>query len=196
MFDEPVTQWCFTLVFLVLGLDSTLRMVVNRRRPLQLVGHGLHVVMSVVMVAMAWPWWLNLPNTPQVVFFTAAAGWFVLMFLGQSAPRMPRWCSDGHAPWHQVTHVVMMLTMVWMVVSMAGVDPSASGHDHSSLSWPIAVSGVVLTGGLIVAGMVYLAESVGKLRGDRLRGAEARASGADTLMCLGMAAMCLPMLVV
>ncbi|TGD08437.1 DUF5134 domain-containing protein [Brevibacterium sp. LE-L] len=196
MFGDPVTQWCFTVVFLVLGLDSTIRMVIDRRRPLQSVGHGLHLAMSVVMMAMAWPWWSGLPSAPQVVFFTVAAGWFVLMLLAQSLRRMPRWYAHGHNPWHLVMHVVMMLTMVWMVVSMAGMGPSAPGHDHSSLSLPIAISGVVLTGGLIVAAMICLVDCMENLRGDRRSGAEARASGAQTLMNLGMAAMCLPMLVV
>ena len=176
MFGDPVTQWCFTVVFLVLGLDSTIRMVIDRRRPLQSVGHGLHLAMSVVMMAMAWPWWSGLPSAPQVVFFTVAAGWFVLMLLAQEAApdaSLVRAWAQSLAPGSNL-HVVMMLTMVWMVVSMAGMGPSAPGHDHSFLSLPIAISGVVLTGGLIVVAMICLVDCMENLRGDRRSGARRR----------------------
>lgn len=203
MIVEPMAQWVFTLVFVVLAIYSTVRMFADRSRLLASIGHGLHVVMSVDMAAMAWPWWSELPGTPQIVFFSAAAGWFALMLLSQCFSSAPRWCSDGHGPWHQIMHVVMMLTMVWMVVamagmgSMAGMDSMASGHHHSMMSPSVALGGVALTGGLIVAAMISLAELVESPHGHgRFWSGHSSEAAAGALMCLGMAAMCLPMLVV
>lgn len=78
------------------------------------------------MVVMAWPWGAGLPAAGPILFFLAAAGWFVfctLVGVGQRAMN--------------VYHAAMMLAMAWMYTVMSGailgyvadgVDPGI-GHD-------------------------------------------------------------------
>ncbi|WP_449276666.1 DUF5134 domain-containing protein [Leucobacter sp. GX24907] len=196
MFTDPVVQWGFTVLFSALTVYSVLRVFVDGSRSLQAIGHALHAVMAADMATMAWLWWAAIPSTPQLVFFVTAAVWYAIMLVLQASRRVSRRTLGGHGAWHQAVHVVMMLAMVWMVAVMADADPSASGHDHSALPIGAALTGVAVTAGLIVAGAVFVVEFVDCVRGGKRTWAGHTgdvASGA--LMCLGMAAMCLPMLV-
>ncbi|MGO1736617.1 MAG: DUF5134 domain-containing protein [Leucobacter sp.] len=196
MFTDPVVQWTFTILFSLLTAYSVLRVFLDWSRPLQAIGHVLHAVMAVDMAAMAWPWWTAIPGAPQLVFFVIAAIWYVIMLALQASRRVSRRLLGGHSAWHQAVHVVMMLAMVWMVAVMVDADPSASGHDHSALPVDAALAGVVLTAGLIIAGAIFVVEFVDCVRGGKRTWAGHTGDvGTGALMCLGMTAMCLPMLV-
>jgi len=54
----------------------------NRHRPSDLGtrrGSLLHLIMSVAMVVMAWPWGATLPTIGPLVFFLLATVWFVVL---------------------------------------------------------------------------------------------------------------------
>lgn len=191
MVADPVGQWALTLLFTVLAAYLLFRVVVDRVRPLQWVGHLLHAVMAADMVAMAWPWWGDVPTMPQVMFFAIAAGWFAMMLFLQVSRRVLPRRLGGHDPWHQALHVGMMLAMVWMVAVMAGADPVGSGgHDHM-MSTTAALTGVVTAATLIVAGSILVAEFLTCVRGGRRTWwGHTGDLASGSLMSLGMAAMC------
>lgn len=160
MLTEPLGQWSFTGVFGLLSLFAAWRAVVDRRRVLPLVGHVLHLVMAVAMVAMAWPWGSAMPVAPQVVVFGAAVVWFTGVGVAQVAGRLPRRMVGGHAPWHQFAHAVMMAAMVWMLVVMAAVPSAADGgHGHASMGTAAVLTGVGATAGLVVATVVLAVDA-------------------------------------
>ncbi|SJM63636.1 DUF5134 domain-containing protein [Gulosibacter sp. 10] len=196
MFEHPVAQWGFTLVFVLLLGYSAVRAFVDRAKPVQTIGHALHGVMAADMAMMSWPWWMDLPGSPQTLFFSVATLWFLGMFVLQAGGRLPRRIFGGHGAAHQAAHVAMMLAMVWMVVVMSGSQPSQGGHDHGSMSVLAALTGVVVVVALLVSGVIFVVEFADCVRGAGkawLGHTGDMASGA--VMCLSMAAMCLPMLV-
>ncbi|MET8695264.1 DUF5134 domain-containing protein [Streptomyces bauhiniae] len=93
------------------------------------VGHALHAVMGIAMVAMVWPWGMQLPVGPQVVLFAAGALWFAGAALVRSAGPGGRAARLLGA----VPHVVMMAAMAWMADVMNGPAMTAgsagAGHD-------------------------------------------------------------------
>ncbi|MGO2684826.1 MAG: DUF5134 domain-containing protein, partial [Microbacterium sp.] len=199
---DPALQWTFTVVFAALAVHSAYRIVVDRTRPAQALGHGLHVLMAADMAAMPWPWWTVIPGSWQIVLFSIATAWFLVLLVLQVRRTIPRRVLGGHGPWHQAGHAVMMLAMVWMVAAMnpVGEAASASGHDpgaapsaahtHAAVSGWDAATGIAVTAALLVAGVVLLVEFVDCVRGPARtwRGHTGDvASGA--VMSFGMAAM-------
>lgn len=205
MVTNPLAQWAFTIVFSATAMYAFCRMVVDRRHPVATVGNALHVVMSIDMVAMAWPVWSSIDALPQILVFSAGTGWYLIV-AGLSARRalLPS-TIGGHGAWHQIAHALMMLTMVWMTAAMqfGSSDPMDMGnqaasegmHMHSSLSTPVTLGGIALTGGLVVAGVVMVVELLGCLR-NRTRSWLGHTGdlAAGAVMSLGMAAMCWLML--
>jgi len=205
----PVLPWVFTALFLavaahcVVGLGVALRPVmpggvgdrsgggVDGRTA---IAHLCHLLMSLSMVAMAWPWWSHLPATPQVVVFALAAAWFAVQTRSATTGRL-----------RHVIDAAMMLAMVWMVAVMgygphatdAGMAGTMADHQHGTLA-PVQVAvGLGLT-------VVMLAAAVGCATG--LTGTQASSrqgagqpgtavhrhadTAARTAMSAGMAAMC------
>lgn len=204
MFSNPIALWSFTSLFSFLAAYSFIRTITDFRNPYQSVGHFLHAAMSVVMAVMAWPWWNALPAIPQIIFFSAATLWYLVMLIMQTTGKVTQQSLGGHSTWHQAVHAIMMLAMVWMVAVMAAMDHAAqpehsgghAGHHHDALSAPAALTGVAVTAALIIAGVIFTVEYItcSKKTSNAWRGhAGELASGG--LMCLGMAAMCLPMIV-
>lgn len=196
MVDGPAAQWAFTAVFTILALFSLIRLIDERTLPWQVLGHAMHAVMAVDMVAMAWPWWWAIPHVPELLFFVAAAAWFAVVLGLQLTGRLTRHRLGGHGPWHQSVHVVMMLAMVWMIAAMGGDGPTATGgHDHAALSVTTSLTGVAVTSGLIITGAMLVVDAV---EGSRSPAHSWRGLHGDVVahavMCLGMAAMCGPML--
>ncbi|GAA4512426.1 DUF5134 domain-containing protein [Brevibacterium yomogidense] len=196
MVDGPAAQWMFTVVFTVLTLFSLIRLAHERTRPLQVVSHAAHAVMAADMVAMAWPWWWAIPHVPELLFFAAAAAWFAAMLALQLTGSLPRHRLGDHGPGHQSVHVVMMLAMVWMIAAMGADAPTTTGgHDHVALSVTASLTGVAVTSGLIITGAMLVIDAVeGSLFPARSRRGAHGDVVAHAVMCLGMAAMCGPML--
>lgn len=128
-----------TALFAVLGAwyladaASTLRHPGEGRGRLAL-GPTLHVVMSVAMIGMCWPWGTGVPVVAQVTVFTAAAGWFGGQALFGAAGRH----GDGtYGNWY---HAGMMAVMVWAAVANALMSSPAAGK----------VGGMSMPGGGVV----------------------------------------------
>lgn len=68
MLSDPVLAWVLTLAFSATAVYSVLRLV-NDRKLFLVVGDGLHLVMSLAMIAMCWPWWTVIPVFPQLFVF-------------------------------------------------------------------------------------------------------------------------------
>lgn len=195
MLDDPLGQWLFTLVFGALALHSLGRVVAERRRALLAVGHLLHAVMALVMVAMAHPWWERLPVAAQIVVFAGSAAWFAAMAVLLALDRLTPERLGGHGVGHQLVHVLMMLAMVWMVAAMA---PGADGPGHGVLPASSALVGTGMTAALVVATVVLVVEVAEHLHRPGSGSVRLRARGADVAagatMCGGMASMCWLML--
>ncbi|MDX3397006.1 DUF5134 domain-containing protein [Streptomyces sp. ME01-18h] len=70
-------RWILTLMFAAPALYGLWRLARPTTGLTGRVGHLLHAAMGVLMIAMAWPWGMDLAVAPQVVLFTAGALWFV-----------------------------------------------------------------------------------------------------------------------
>lgn len=109
-------RWILTLLFCALAAYGLWRAFAARSHPWTVrLAHGLHAVMALAMFAMAWSWGMDLPGTPQVVFFSATAVWFVLAALALPSGPEPRLRTlAGMLP-----HAVMTGAMAWMVAAMS-----------------------------------------------------------------------------
>lgn len=94
-----------------------------------------HLLMSVAMIAMAWPGGVGLLPVPQLVVFGAATAWFLVLALSFGRA----WSTATHHELHGRLvywyHAVMMASMVWMLAVMdAGRlgGPPASAHSHGA----------------------------------------------------------------
>ncbi|MEU8632638.1 DUF5134 domain-containing protein [Amycolatopsis sp. NPDC048633] len=154
-------------------------------------GDLLHVVMSVAMVAMAWPATMSVARVPQIVFFALAAVWFVTVSVAGAA-------HDDHGGRGVAAHhVVMMAAMAWMVFVM----PRAMGgmHPMPEMSMPrdsvpadVTTVAVVLVVLFVVTGLTFLARAIGAAWtfGPVIR---TLGAGTDGLMALCMALMLVTM---
>ena len=125
MVADLTLRWIVTVLFVAGAAASVYAVVVGRRTPRIVVGQGLHVVMSVAMVVMAWPQGAGLPTAAPMVFFLLATAWFV----AAAVMDPDHWASS-------VYHAVMMLAMAWMYAVMNGrilpgqADGDSSGGHH------------------------------------------------------------------
>ncbi|MPY54256.1 DUF5134 domain-containing protein [Streptomyces acidicola] len=95
------------------------------------------------VIAMVWPWGMEVPALPQIVVFAAGALWFVCSAL---------WRADGgfrvRTLLGSLFRAVMMAAMVWMVAVMdpggmtagqrsGGASQAMAGRDMSpGAAWP------------------------------------------------------------
>lgn len=194
MLTDPVLQWALTLVFSATAVYAVLRLL-RDGKPILIVGNALHLVMSLVMIAMCWPWWTIIPAFPQLLVFGAGTVWFVTIAVAQGRRRISRAAVGGHSAWHQVAHAVMMLAMVWMVLAMpSGTDSTTHAHHHSGLEPWAALTGVAITSALVTSGVIFLVELLRCVRGRTGWLGHTGDVASGTLMSFGMAAMCWPMI--
>ena len=157
--SDPGLQLIFTIVFAALAGYFLIRIGTDRDTGLQAFGHTLHVIMALDMAAMSWEWWFIIPPNPQLVFFTGATAWYLLMFILQAVGKIPPEDLGGHAAWHQFVHTIMMLTMVWMVAVMHPFgDHQAHGHGHHTIDGWLFTAGVVFTASLLIFTFALLIE--------------------------------------
>ncbi|MEU0297972.1 DUF5134 domain-containing protein [Streptomyces sp. NPDC006175] len=212
-------RWILTLLFCALAVHALWRVFAPGSHSWTArLAHGLHGVMALAMFAMAWPWGMDLPGTPQVVFFSAAAVWFVLAALALPSSPEPRLRALAST----LPHAVMTGAMAWMVVAMSsGMSAEGAGgsqaHDMPGMdmSAPGALATMTLsTAGdrwgagllalvLLALGLWWLAKgfdagrltprtSVGVATGSAAKGGALHAAwdvGCHALMSLGMAVM-------
>jgi hypothetical protein len=196
-------RWIVTAVFVLTGAFCAYRCVRERSWP-DRAGDGLHLVMCVAMVAMAWPATMSVARLPQTVFFGLAALWFLVVAVKGVA-------HHGHGGRRVASyHVVMMAAMAWMVFvmprAMGGMTgPGAAtdmpgmpgmamsgGGSGGAVPADVTIVALVLLIVFLVAGLVFLARAIDDARasGPPLR---ALGRGADGLMALGMGLMLVAM---
>lgn len=110
MIHDLVLRWAVSVLFALSAAECGLALVVKRRPWTFAVSHALHFVMSVAMVAMAWPWGARISPTPLAVFFFLAAAWFVTMGVVAARTTAPRLLYGYYG--------LMMLATAWMYVLM------------------------------------------------------------------------------
>ncbi|MEU6346805.1 DUF5134 domain-containing protein [Streptomyces sp. NPDC046977] len=115
-------RWLLSAMFALPTLYSLWLMVAPVTSLNERVSHVLHSAMGVAMIAMVWPWGMDLSSGPQVVLFTAGALWFAGAALIRVAPG-----ARAGALVVALPHVVMMGAMAWMVRAMGSSHQSA-GH--------------------------------------------------------------------
>lgn len=96
-------RWILSLVFAVPVLYGVWLMVLPGTGMAERVDHALHSAMGVLMIAMAWPWGMDIPAAPQVVLFSVGGLWFVAAAPFRAGDRT--W---GRAELAALPHVVMM----------------------------------------------------------------------------------------
>ncbi|MFB6849669.1 DUF5134 domain-containing protein [Streptomyces sp. NPDC056373] len=159
-------RWILSLMFAVPILYGVWRLVSPGTGIAGRVDHALHAAMGVLMIAMAWPWGMELPALPQVVLFSAGGLWFLVAAPFRAGDR-----SRGGAVLHALPHLVMMGAMAWMVAAM-DADGAMSGHTEAGgmrdmpgmdMSGGSGVSAMSLTGAGPRATAVLLALVLGGL---------------------------------
>jgi hypothetical protein len=134
MIEPTLLRWVFTVLFAATGFWSLLRATSHAQSLPDRVNALLHLAMSAAMIAMTWPWGMVLPTTPQVMVFTLATGWFLLLMVNR---RLSSACGDGHKPQWHAHHALMMASMVWMIATMPMAPATSSphgGHHHALAS--------------------------------------------------------------
>lgn len=105
-------RWAVTVFFGAGFAGHLYGLVAQRERWISTIERLLHIVMCAAMVVMAWPVGMELPTHEPMVFFLAAAVWFVLvaahLFSGD----------DGRAA--NGYHATMMAAVAWLYAVMAG----------------------------------------------------------------------------
>ncbi|WP_327436516.1 DUF5134 domain-containing protein (plasmid) [Streptomyces sp. NBC_01201] len=212
MINATGLRWILTVLFVLPALYALWLAVTPDRSVPSRVGHLLHSVMGAAMAAMAWPWGMDLPITPQVVLFSAGAVWFA----ATAAFRSPATDPLRARLLASVPHVVMMLAMAWMAAVMNGSAMSSGGsgaghHDMAGMdmSGPDALGTMSLTGAgeqwtaallalaLTVLGLLWLAQAFDRgrvvtpsARGTVVPADDAAAEPAcHSAMAVGMAVM-------
>ena len=133
MIPDLFLRWIVTALFVLSAAECVYAIATGHRAWTHVISHSLHFVMSVAMVVMAWPRGMTLPITGPLLFFVAAALWFVAQMLVHS----------GHRGINAY-HAAMMLAMVWMYDVMSGsLEPvpsegtgQAGGGHHSMPGMP------------------------------------------------------------
>lgn len=110
MITDITLRWVVTALFAVSAVHCV-RGLAHRTASLSdRIGNGIHLIMSLAMLVMAWPFSMSWPTVAPMVFFLVAALWFVAMlFVSNPAPSYR--LSTGY-------HAVMMLAMAFMYAVM------------------------------------------------------------------------------
>lgn len=132
---NPVAIGTVLALFTMTSIGCAVRAVTSAE-PHHRVNSVLHLIAGLVMIAMLWTWFLRLPAVYSIAFFAAAACWYAVLLLRDTAS--PR--TDARTGHHEsrgalAYHAAMMLAMAWMVVAMTPLDPAstmesdAMGHE-------------------------------------------------------------------
>lgn len=111
MIADLALRWVVTVLFALSAVECTIALVGSRGRPRTAVSLALHLAMAIGMAVMAWPRGAELPTTGPMLFFAAAAGWFLVSLLRSGA---------SEARLLNCYHAAMMLAMAWMYAVMTG----------------------------------------------------------------------------
>ena len=110
MIQDLTLRWFVTALFVFSAGVCVSAIARNRQSTTGLISHALHAIMAVAMAVMAWPRGADLPSQPPMIFFLAAAVWFLVVTARASEHRV----ANGY-------HTFMMLAMAWMYAAMGGL---------------------------------------------------------------------------
>lgn len=171
-----------TIIFAGAALFSIARLT-KAHGPVTRANYVLHLLMSLAMMAMAWPGTMDLLLPAQALIFAAATLWFVARFVLLARRGRKR------GPAFDLYHAAMMATMTLMVLSMQGHGPDPSAMSHSDgLDAGLAAAG----GFFAVAVVMWAVVLVRRIRGvpaSRLRTSLAGDAAYELAMAAGMAIM-------
>ena len=126
MIEGLFLRWIVTILFALATAECVYSLATHRMRWPATIGHILHLIMSVAMLVMAWPFSMSWPTVPPMWFFVAATAWFIVAILLYSPDRLTRIADSYHA--------FMMAAMAWMYAIMTpGLLPGTSS-DHMALA--------------------------------------------------------------
>lgn len=151
--------------------------------PITQANYGLHLVMSLAMIAMAWPGTTNLLTPVQLLVFAVATLWFVARFVVLIRR------GNRRRPALDLYHAVMMATMTLMVMSMRNLGSDMSAMSHGG--WPGAAL-AAMGGFFAVAVVMWVALLIQRLWGNPPSRLRTRLSGEaiyELAMAAGMAIM-------
>jgi len=140
----PATALLVSILFAITGSYYLVRTLIGFSWP-DRISNLAHVPMSIVMVAMPWPWVSVFPTILQITVFTLAALWYAFLVLFRStAPSDPY----GHHTSTSVLryHGAMMAAMVWMAVAMSASAPVEADEPGMSMSMPAGSGWTSMTG--------------------------------------------------
>ncbi|BAX93297.1 DUF5134 domain-containing protein [Mycobacterium shigaense] len=122
MIHNTVLRWIVTVLFVLSAAKCLFAVATGPRAWTPTVREVLHLVMSVAMVIMVWPWGMTLPTAAPLVFFLLAAAWFAATAVKVAHHRS----LDSY-------HALMMLAMAWMYALMNGtLLPGQTGTPNGS----------------------------------------------------------------
>ncbi|GEE00610.1 hypothetical protein nbrc107696_10560 [Gordonia spumicola] len=155
MIEGLFLRWVVTILFALAAAQCLYSLLQFSMPWKSRVGHVLHLVMSVGMLVMAWPFSMDWSTTPPMVFFGLAAVWFVSSIILPDAESAATDCgcvppTDG-ATGRGVAayHAVMMGAMAWMYAVMNGtILPSFDGDGGGDHGMALAMPS---DGGLVIA---------------------------------------------
>lgn len=197
MIDSVALRWILTAAFAVLGMLYVVSSVRVGRAWTQRVSGAAHVVMCAAMIAMAWPWGMDIPVRPQVAVFALAALWFLLL---------ARSNGTGTVRLYDLHHVVLMAAMAVMVGSMPTLMDRSGSEMPQAVNMPAHMSmpgmdgnssggvpGYLIAISIVLAGYfaVYTLWLISRTAGRRKTSLD---SGRQGVMSLGMAVMLIAVL--
>jgi hypothetical protein len=124
MIHDLALRWFVTLLFVFSAGVCISAIVRNRHSAANLVSHSLHAIMAIAMAVMAWPRGAELPTRAPMIFFAAAAVWFLAVTVKSTGHRVAN-----------VYHTLMMLAMAWMYAVMGGL-PLRRQEEPASAAMP------------------------------------------------------------
>lgn len=187
MIPSGLLQVPYAGLFAILSLVAVVRLVRVHTWPARLTG-AFELAMSVAMFVMVFNWGVSRAVTLHVVVFVCGALWYFARAFGLDE-RLVVPDVHTHGPLHLGYHALLMLTMVWMVVSMIPHGRPVTGHfSMIGMGQPVAfVAGMVLSGVQTLGTIVLLVRLI--------RGRHPRLSALyDVGMSAGMLAMTAPMI--
>jgi hypothetical protein len=128
LIGDLALRWTVTVLFGASFAGHLYGLVAQRERWVCTIERLLHIVMCAAMVVMAWPVGMKLPTLGPMVFFLAAAVWFVLVaahvFSGDDGR-----LTNGY-------HAVMMAAVAWLYSVMSGgpLDGRTHSPEHNMTS--------------------------------------------------------------
>jgi hypothetical protein len=130
LIGDLALRWAVTVLFGASMAGQLYVLAAQRERWICTVERLLHFVMSAAMLVMAWPVGMKVPTLGPIIFFLAAAVWFLLVAAHVFSGAAGRFTNGYHA--------IMMAAVAWLYAAMSGGLPGQLSHlpDHNMSTSP------------------------------------------------------------